>query len=268
MEIDQDKLKQAETILGVLDLPTKGDLQRVIEAIIEAVTGAVAQLNGKIDARLAEIRNGRDGAQGKQGEQGPPGAKPVLGVDYTIPDLIPGPPGPPGQDAKPVDVDAAIKRVEYNLPQFGTAYVDAINLLPTDNDVDKIDASHIKNLPESKVIYEGVGGGHGPLWALQDVDVAGITAGQHLEWDGIKWIPVTPAGGGGTPVWGEDLTTQGAGTSFILANTPIAGTVRIYRGGAYQQAGIGNDYTISGATITLSSSLQAPDEKLLADYSH
>ena len=167
--------------------------------------------------------------------------------------------------AGPLDEQAAIERIERDIPRLGEPVRDALELLQGD---ERLDASAIKNLPEAtkQIIQQGIG--HGPIWSMSDVSIAGITAGQHLEWDGVKWIAVTPAGGGGTPVWGEDLTPQGAGTSFTLANTPIAGTVRIYRGGAYQQAGSGNDYTISGATITLASSLQAPDEKLLADYSH
>lgn len=60
-------------------------------------------------------------------------------------------------------------------------------------------------------------------------------------------------------------TINGSNTSFSLANTPIAGTVRLYLNGLRQRAGAGNDYTISGATITM---LTAPlsGEYLEADY--
>lgn len=58
---------------------------------------------------------------------------------------------------------------------------------------------------------------------------------------------------------------NGSNTSFSLANTPVAGSVRLYLNGLRQRAGAGNDYTISGATITM---LTAPlsGEYLEADY--
>lgn len=38
-------------------------------------------------------------------------------------------------------------------------------------------------------------------------------------------------------------------TSFVLANTPIAGSEHVYLNGVLQEAGTGNDYTISAATL-------------------
>lgn len=45
-------------------------------------------------------------------------------------------------------------------------------------------------------------------------------------------------------------SVNGSNTSFGLANTPIAGTEHVYLNGLLQEPGAGNDYTISGATIT------------------
>lgn len=45
-------------------------------------------------------------------------------------------------------------------------------------------------------------------------------------------------------------TVNGSNTTFTLANTPIAGTEEVYLNGLQQEPGAGNDYTISGATIT------------------
>lgn len=58
---------------------------------------------------------------------------------------------------------------------------------------------------------------------------------------------------------------DGANTTFTLANAPQGGTVRVYLNGVRQQAGAGNDYTISGSTITY---LAAPltGDILLVDY--
>jgi hypothetical protein len=45
-------------------------------------------------------------------------------------------------------------------------------------------------------------------------------------------------------------TVNGSNTTFTLANTPTAGTESVYLNGLLQEPGAGNDYTISGATIT------------------
>lgn len=139
------------------------------------------------------------------------------------------------------------------------------DLLETLTEEERLDASAIKNLPEAtqKIVERFYG--HTSLMTLADVELAGIVPGQSLTWDGIKWVPYTPAGSGGTPVWGEDLTPQGPGTEFTLAHAPITGSVRLFRGGAYQSASQG-DYSITGADITLSPAL-ADGEILLVDYS-
>lgn len=60
-------------------------------------------------------------------------------------------------------------------------------------------------------------------------------------------------------------TINGSNTTFTLANTPVAGSDHVYLNGIRQDAGAGNDYTISGATITY---LTAPvsGSKLRVDY--
>lgn len=184
-------------------------------------------------------------------------------------------------------IDKEVKRIISLIPDaFDPTYlqeqIDAINaeetpkmeateardLLETLTGEERLDASAVKNLPKLvEKIQTGLPAGPQALWALTDVDVAGITPGQHLEWDGIKWIAVTPAGSTGTPVWGEDLTSQGPGTVYTLAHTPVSGTVRVFRGGSYQQAGVGGDYTLSGSIITFGTTTQ-DGEVILADYSY
>lgn len=58
---------------------------------------------------------------------------------------------------------------------------------------------------------------------------------------------------------------NGVNTTFTLANTPIAGTEQVYLNGILQEPGAGNDYTISGLTITY---LAAPltNDKLRVTY--
>jgi len=45
-------------------------------------------------------------------------------------------------------------------------------------------------------------------------------------------------------------SVNGSNTTFTLANTPTAGTEEVFLNGILQEPGAGNDYTISGATIT------------------
>ena len=48
---------------------------------------------------------------------------------------------------------------------------------------------------------------------------------------------------------------NGSNTAYTLANTPVAGSERVYLNGMLIESGAGNDYTISGVNITL---LSAP----------
>lgn len=58
---------------------------------------------------------------------------------------------------------------------------------------------------------------------------------------------------------------NGVNTAFVLAFAPTVGTEHVYLNGVLQESGAGNDYTISGSTITM---LVAPltGEKLRATY--
>ncbi len=60
-------------------------------------------------------------------------------------------------------------------------------------------------------------------------------------------------------------TINGSNTAFTLANAPIAGSVILFLNGIRLRSGAGNDYTISGAAITM---LYAPatGDSLIATY--
>lgn len=60
-------------------------------------------------------------------------------------------------------------------------------------------------------------------------------------------------------------SVNGSNTAFTLANTPVAGSERLFLNGQRLKPGSGNDYTISGLNIT---ALFAPiiGDQLLADY--
>jgi len=62
-------------------------------------------------------------------------------------------------------------------------------------------------------------------------------------------------------------TVNGSNTSFTLANSPFSGNLMLFLNGVCLQPGAGNDYTLSGLTITM---LTAPltGDKLLATYQY
>lgn len=68
-------------------------------------------------------------------------------------------------------------------------------------------------------------------------------------------------------VWSEapSGSINGSNTSFTLANTPTSGTERLYLNGMRLFVGGSNDYTISGATITMNTA-PLTGERLIADY--
>jgi len=62
---------------------------------------------------------------------------------------------------------------------------------------------------------------------------------------------------------------NGTNPTFTLANTPIAGSEMIFRDGMLMDSGAGNDYTISGATITfLGLAIPATLTKVRVSYRH
>lgn len=76
---------------------------------------------------------------------------------------------------------------------------------------------------------------------------------------------VDSGGGAGTFVYNEIVA--GSGTTFTLANTPIAGTQAIYGNGQRLTPGAGNDYTIATATITILNGSYSAGQ-ILADYQY
>jgi hypothetical protein len=58
---------------------------------------------------------------------------------------------------------------------------------------------------------------------------------------------------------------NGSNVTFTLANTPISGSVQVFLNGVGQRSGAGNDYTISGATITYLTAPTSPDV-ITVDY--
>jgi hypothetical protein len=83
----------------------------------------------------------------------------------------------------------------------------------------------------------------------------------------------TNLGLGASAVWNNVVretpsgSVNGTNATFTLANTPVTGSEQVFLNGLLQEPGAGNDYTISGATITY---LAAPltGDRLRVTYSH
>jgi hypothetical protein len=94
-------------------------------------------------------------------------------------------------------------------------------------------------------------------------------AGGTLGTTSIDWTQIPTAAGlvSANFVTRETPTglINGSNTAFSLANTPVAGTEMVFLNGILQEVGGGNDYTISGASITM---IVAPltGEKLVVTY--
>jgi hypothetical protein len=94
-------------------------------------------------------------------------------------------------------------------------------------------------------------------------------SGGTLNTTAITWV--NPISGGGltsTNFVDKEIPTgaiNGANATFTLANTPTSGSEHVYSNGFLQESGAGNDYTITGAVITM---LTAPltGEKLRVSY--
>lgn len=104
----------------------------------------------------------------------------------------------------------------------------------------------------------------------KSLDVSDIRNFQSFVYQGTKYgVHEMMHGGSGTAssttaVYNE--VVAGSGTSFTLAHSPTSGSVALYGNGQRLTSGAGNDYTISGATITTTNSFSAGD--LLADYTY
>ncbi|MDE2102090.1 MAG: hypothetical protein KGL39_32895 [Patescibacteria group bacterium] len=121
---------------------------------------------------------------------------------------------------------------------------------------DRIDFSAIKNVPD----FSGKPN-HGPvftptaLYSLSDVSIAGITSGQSIKWDGVRWVAFTPSSTSAT--YTETLTDSGDHQTFTSLHTINTIYTLATINGQYISKTL---YTISGSSIILT----APDANLAA----
>ena len=63
------------------------------------------------------------------------------------------------------------------------------------------------------------------LGDLSDVDTAGATLGQVLEFDGADWVPATPSGSTITASYSGHIYAPSEGTYFLDPRVPIGRTI-------------------------------------------
>jgi len=132
-----------------------------------------------------------------------------------------------GVDGKNADEELIVDRVleKIVLPEYkdvvldsGEQIVDKINALDLSEE-NKIDASHIKNLPEPKMI--GGGSTARNLYQLNDVSVSSPSNNQILKYNATTGLWVNGSGGGGSGV----VETIVAGNNIDVDSTDPANPI-------------------------------------------
>ncbi len=100
----------------------------------------------------------------------------------------------------------------------------------------------------------GAGSGIFAQKVVGDLQFKSLIAGTNITFDGTGTDLTinSTASGTATSRIEDDLTgsIDGVLMAFTLSNTPLAGTIDVFRNGVKQRAGAGNDYTVTGTTLT------------------
>lgn len=135
--------------------------------------------------------------------------------------------------------------------------IEAINGLKTDKEEWKIDASHIKNLPQP-IIQQFFGGDSGAPFEPTLKAGANIT----IRRDASGAFIISSTGGGSSDSFVDNEVVAGSNTTWILSITPITGSVHLYANGQRLTPTV--DYSIASDTITTVLSWDAGT--VIADY--
>lgn len=175
-----------------------------------------------------------------------------------------GDPGAPGETPN-VDeiIEQVLLEVYSELPDQEESETGATLIEKINSEKDKkIKASQIEGLPKvftREVVHDQ--GGRAGAYETLIVDSNGKPLSKTPQ--GAFKLPPISGGGGFTFI---NEIVSGSGTSFTLANVPVDSTkVALYGGGSRLTPGVSNDYTISGAAITMTNSYSSG--QVLADYS-
>jgi hypothetical protein len=95
------QLDGLEKALGAVVAEVRRGFLQELDLFKAARADALAELSTRVDARLAELRNGEPGAPGERGEPGEPGAPGNVGAEGPA-----GPQGEPGERGEPGEAGA------------------------------------------------------------------------------------------------------------------------------------------------------------------
>lgn len=199
----------------------------VIKEVLSRITLPRDGIDGKngIDGLSIKGKNGRDGRDGGDG------TTPTKGIDYFTTNEI-----------EAIKNEILTQVITQNKPYT----------LEIDVEMVKKIVQIMHSLPETDKLEVS----------------KGIRNAQSFLFGGTKYKTEELMRGGGdshsseTQVYNE--VVAGSGTTFTLAYTPIAGTVRVYARG--QRLTLTTNYTISGAIITTVDTWAAGD--ITSDYAH
>lgn len=106
-------------------------------------------------------------------------------------------------------------------------------------------------------VHDNGTGGVGSINNISDSDIVDIRA-----------TVVCPSPEAANMVFGEDLSAQCNGTQavFTVGNAYVAGTLNVYRNGARQRKGAGNQYTETASTTFTMTSAPLSGDTLIVDY--
>ena len=113
----------------------------------------------------------------------------------------------------------------------------------------------------------GTAGGASALYALSDVNVSGVTIGQYLKFNGLKWVPDTPGLGDYLPLSGGTLTGSlftgsnayvviGASTGeqgknlYVSGNAKVTGDLYIGNNAAATQSWVTSQGYVTSSGVT------------------
>lgn len=214
-------------------LPTAEQFLIFCKKAMDTIAQSEIKLFQRLDARLAQIKNGKDGRDGTDGKDGKPGAKGDKGEPGPIGRSLFGGTGADGVAGKDGSPDTPIE---------------VRDKLETLKDEERLDASAIKNLPKAveRMASYNVLTPHA-LLNHSDVDFSGILSGQSIQWNGTRWIPYTPGSGSGLNYLAATGTVDDSNVTFTFVSIP---TLVAVNGALYKNGG---GVTIVGTTATLDS---------------
>lgn len=94
---------------------------------------------------------------------------------------------------------------------------------------------------------------------LADVVITAAANGDALVFNGTNWVDLALAPAAIATEIRDDFTGL-TGTAIVLTQTPLASTITmVFKNGQLLRSGVGNDYTISGTSITMAVALVVGD---------